>query len=114
MPGADETLIDRLEENIFLMDQLTTILDEDGAEALFGQVLRGMDYTLMETCPVEYRCGCSRERVAEALRCLSAAEIEEIAADGQEVEVGCDFCGTRYRFTPQQLAALKSAPAETP
>ena len=114
MPGADETLIDRLEENIFLMDQLTTILDEDGAEALFGQVLRGMDYTLMETCPVEYRCGCSRERVAGALRCLSAAEIEKIAADGQDVEVGCDFCGTRYRFTPQQLAALKSAPAETP
>ena len=107
MPGADDTLIERLEENIFLMDQLTTVLDEDGAEALFEQVLRGMDYTLLETSPVEYRCACSRARVADALRCLSDDEIRDISADGKDVEVGCDFCGTSYRFTPQELAALK-------
>ena len=107
MPGADESLIERLEENIFLMDQLTTVLDEDGAEALFEQVLRGMDYTLLETSPVEYRCACSRARVEDALRCLSDDEIRDISADGKDVEVGCDFCGTSYRFTPQELAALK-------
>ena len=39
MPGADEALITKLEDNIFLMDQLTTILDEVGAEAVFAQVL---------------------------------------------------------------------------
>lgn len=108
MPGADESLIERLEENILLMDQLTTVLDEDGAEALFEQVLRGMDYTLLETSPVEYRCACSRERVADALRCLSDDEIRDISADGKDVEVGCDFCGTSYRFTPQELVELKS------
>ena len=30
MPGAPEEYIDRLEENIFMMDQVTTVLDEDG------------------------------------------------------------------------------------
>ena len=29
MPGAPEELIGKLEDNIFMMDQLTTILDED-------------------------------------------------------------------------------------
>ncbi len=112
MPGADDSLIEKLEENIFLMDQLTTVLDEDGAEALFDQVLRGMDYTLLETSPVEYRCGCSRRRVAEALRCLSDDELRDIRADGKDIEVGCDFCGTSYVFTPQELAALKDETAD--
>ena len=44
MPGAPEEYIDRLEENIFMMDQVTTVLDEDGAEALFGQVLKGFEH----------------------------------------------------------------------
>ena len=32
--------IEKLEDNIFFMDQLTTILDEDGAEEVFAQVLK--------------------------------------------------------------------------
>ena len=30
MPGAEDSLIDKLEDNILMMDQLTTVLDEDG------------------------------------------------------------------------------------
>ena len=68
MPGADEALIGRLEENIFMMDQLTTILDEDGAIAIFGQVLKGFAYHTVGETPVEYRCYCCGERVEDALR----------------------------------------------
>lgn len=110
MPGADEALIDKLEENIFLMDQLTTILDEDGAETLFAQVLKDMDYKIVETSPVEYRCACSRERVADALRCLTPEEIADIAASEEDVTVGCDFCGTQYSFTPAELNEIKNTP----
>ena len=42
MPGAPEELITKLEDNIFMMDQLTTILDEDGADAIIPQVMRGL------------------------------------------------------------------------
>ena len=38
MPGAPEDMIAKLEDNIFMMDQLTTVLSEDGGEALFDQV----------------------------------------------------------------------------
>ena len=70
MPGADEGLIDKLEENIFTMDQLTTIISEDGEEELFRQVLKGLEYHLVGQVPVEYRCYCSRERVEKALSCI--------------------------------------------
>ena len=68
LPGAPEELTGTLEENITLMDQLTTILDEDGDEAVIAQVLRGLGPRVLSTQEVEYRCYCNRERVAEAER----------------------------------------------
>ena len=42
MPGAPEELITKLEDNIFMMDQLTTVLDEDGIDTVIDQVLAGL------------------------------------------------------------------------
>ena len=108
MPGADTALIDTLEENIFMMDQLTTILDEDGAEELFRQVLKGLEYHIVGEAPVEYRCYCSRERVREALLCIDSADIEDMCREGKDISVSCQFCDSVYSFTPDELKALLS------
>ena len=108
MPGADEEIISRLEDNIFMMDQLTTVLSEDGEEELFRQVLKGFDYHTVGEHPIEYRCYCSRERVLDALRCVSAEEIEEIAAEGKDVSVSCQFCDKVYDFTPAELREINT------
>ena len=112
MPGADEGLIDTLEENIFLMDQLTTVLDEDGAEALFAQVLKGLEYHIVAEAPVCYRCPCSRERVGLALSVIDRSELEEMIAEGKDVDVLCQFCEKRYTFTAPDLREILSAKAE--
>ena len=112
MPGADEALIARLEDNIFLMDQLTTILDEDGTDAVFAQVLKGFEYHLVGEAPVGYRCYCSRERVEEALSCIEASELQEMIDTGETVEVNCQFCDASYTFTPEDLRALRPAADE--
>ena len=106
MPGAPEELITKLEDNIFMMDQLTTVLDEDGIDAVIGQVLLGLDPQEAEPRPVEYRCSCSRERVAQALRSCGEAELREMAAEGRDVEVSCQFCDKVYSFTPGELLEL--------
>ena len=106
MPGADTALIDTLEENIFMMDQLTTILDEDGAEELFRQVLKGLEYHIVGEAPVEYRCYCSRERVREALLCIDSADIEDMCREGKDISVSCQFCDSVYSFSPDELKAL--------
>lgn len=106
MPGADETLIGKLEENIFLMDQLTTILDEDGPEAVFAQVLKGLDYHQVGEAPVGYRCFCSRDRVREALICLEKEELEEMIREDRALSVSCQFCDARYSFAPADLRAI--------
>jgi len=108
MPGAEEELIERLEDNIFLMDQLTTILHEDGCEGVLSQVLRGFDWHTVGEYPVEYRCFCTRERVESALTVIEPEELDEMIAEGQSIDVSCQFCGKSYRFTPEELKALKA------
>ena len=107
MPGADEKLVDVIEENIFMMDQLTTILDEDGAKEVLAQVMKGIEYHLVGEETVEYRCACSREKVEQALGCLENSEIEELAADGKDIEVTCQFCDAVYSFKPDEILKLK-------
>ena len=106
MPGADEEMISRLEENIFMMDQLTTVLDEVGAEELFRQVLKGFDYHTVGEYPVDYRCYCSRERVGEALTCIDRSELDEIAAEGRDISVSCQFCDSVYSFSPAEIGDI--------
>lgn len=106
MPGAPEKYIDLLEENIFMMDQLTTILAEDGLEAVFEQVLKGMPYHIVGEDEVGYRCYCSRERVSDAILGVGADELESMINEGQTVDVSCQFCDTIYSFTPEDLRVL--------
>jgi len=45
-----------------------------------------------------FGCSCSRERVRGMLRGLGRDENDSLIAERGEVEVGCEFCGLKYRF----------------
>ena len=106
MPGAPDEYIDVLEENIFMMDQLTTILSEDGLEAVFEQVLKGLPYHIVDEDEVGYRCYCSRERVGDAILGVGEGELESMINEGKDIDVSCQFCDTVYTFTPDYLRKL--------
>ena len=108
LPGAPEELIQKIEDNIFMMDQLTTILHEDGAEEVLHQVLRGLEPEILATDEVNYRCYCSRERIEAALQSSGDETLEELASEGSSTEVSCQFCGKQYVFTPDELLALRA------
>ena len=109
MPGAPEELITKLEDNIFMMDQLTTILDEDGADAIIPQVMRGLEPETVLRHPMAYRCACSRARVEQALRQCGVQELQDMIADGKNTQVHCQFCDAEYVFTPAELQTLLDA-----
>ena len=106
LPGAPENLITALEDNIFMMDQLTTILHEDGAEEVMNQVLKGLEPHILSTEEVHYHCPCTRQRLSASLRSIGAEALKELAAEGTPAEVVCQFCGKAYRFPPEELTAL--------
>lgn len=108
MPGAPDELIDKLEENIFMMDQLTTILAEDGLEAVIEQVLKGLPHHIVAEDEVGYRCYCSRERVSDAIRSVGQDELRAMIAEGKSIDVSCQFCDSIYSFSPDELRELLS------
>ncbi len=106
LPGAPDELISALEDNIFMMDQLTTILHEDGAEEVLNQVARNLQPRILSVDEAEYRCGCSWDRVSDALKSIGAASLRELAAEENDTEVACQFCGRKYMFRRQDLLEL--------
>lgn len=106
MPGAPEELIDKLEDNITMMDALTTILAEDGLEEVFEQVLKGLEHHIVGQDEIGYRCMCSRERVASAILGIGEDELKSMIEKGEDVQVSCQFCDTVYSFTPDNIAQL--------
>ena len=106
MPGAPDELISALEDNIFMMDQLTTILDEDGDEAVFAQVLKGFEYHIVAERPICYRCGCSRERVETALSVIETSELEEMIREDRSFDISCQFCARSYHVTAEDLQRI--------
>jgi molecular chaperone Hsp33 len=52
---------------------------------------------------VQSFCPCDRERAFGALVALGPEAIEEARIKGEEMEVVCDFCRTRYAFRPEEL-----------
>ena len=114
LPGAPEELIQKIEDNIFMMDQLTTILNEDGAEEVLHQVLRGLEPEILARDEVNYRCYCSRERIEAALRSSGDETLQELASEGSPTEVTCQFCGKQYVFTPEELLALQTEAGTAP
>lgn len=106
MPGAPEERISTLEDNVFYMDQLTTILDEDGVEAVIQQVMKGLEPQIVDRHPVEYRCYCSRERVRDALAHCGADALREMIDSGEDTTASCQFCDAEYTFSPAELEEL--------
>ena len=109
LPGAPDGIIEKLEDNIFWMDSVTMQLmdgGEQGAEELIKNVLKGMDYDVVEVTPVEYRCNCSRERVENVLTTISSDELQDMVAAGEDISVTCQFCDAVYTFTPADLGDI--------
>jgi molecular chaperone Hsp33 len=56
--------------------------------------------------PLDFRCGCSRERVHRALLALGRTELEDFLATEGQAEATCEFCTTRYVIPGDELRTL--------
>ena len=55
---------------------------------------------------MEYRCYCSRERMAAALVSLGRKQLTELAEDPNGIELTCQFCDSRQQFAPEEIRQL--------
>ncbi len=50
-----------------------------------------------EPQPLAWKCRCSLDRVRAALKMLPPADLSDMIAKGEPVQLTCDFCGTVYK-----------------
>ena len=107
MPGAAEDTIAKVEGGIMAAGAVSAILEKnDDPEAMLRTVMSEFDLKILETCPVEYRCYCSRERVERALISLGRTELEQMLSEQGGCQLTCQFCDAVYEFTAEDIQRL--------
>ena len=69
-------------------------------------VLSDFEVKVLEQEPVEYRCGCSRDRIERALLSLGRDELSAILAEQGSCDLTCQFCDRVYHFSGPELEGL--------
>ena len=107
MPGASEEVISSLEQKLTGIKSMTTMLDEGmSPEDVLNYILKGLKPVINEKKACEFYCNCSKERVSKALISCGKKELESMIDDGETIETACQFCGTKYSFTVDELKKL--------
>ena len=108
MPGADETVIESIENRLQELPRVSSLLDEGKSpEEILTVLLNDTKVEVLEKMPVQFRCDCSKEKFATAIITLGADEIQEMMDEDHGAEAVCSFCGNKYHFDEQELARLK-------
>jgi molecular chaperone Hsp33 len=87
---ASCTAKELLDESLPIDDLLYRLFHEDGVRVFKGNTPRA-------------QCRCSRRRVESVLKSLPQEELQDLEVDGA-LEVTCEFCNSKYRFTLAELA----------
>lgn len=102
LPNADDEAISRFEEVFGKLSNVSALMRDKTAEQFaeehFGML--GLEKTNEGSCA--YVCGCNRKKIDKALLSLQKQDVDELVAERGEVEVVCQFCNKKYRYTKEQ------------
>ncbi len=106
LPTAMDDTVDLVEECIKDIPSVTQMLTQGMTpEQICRSVLNKFELDFLDASSPEYKCNCSKDRVAKALLTLGKDELKEMAGD-PITEVSCHFCDKKYRFTPAEILKM--------
>ena len=80
-------------------------------EELLHRLFHEEKVRLYEPEAVEFKCGCSRPKIAGTLLALGRSELETILRERDNIEVDCQFCGAQYLFDKIDVESLLANPS---
>ena len=107
LPGGDAAALAEAGKRLTPETLDRELLEANGSgPALLRAVFPGAEVDVLAKRPLEFRCGCSRERVHRALLALGQQELEDLLATEGQAEATCEFCTTRYVIPGEELRTL--------
>jgi molecular chaperone Hsp33 len=106
--ARDEDLVDLLQTRLESIKGFTPLLQ---AGQTLPQMMEGILGDLgLQIFPgvqmLRYNCGCTFDRMSNALKMLGHQELQDMLVKDRGAEVTCDFCGDVYRLDDRQLGDL--------
>ena len=107
MPGADDAVLDDLEEKLKTARAVSGLINE-GADikGIIQNYLPGVEVQFLEEKEIQWHCNCSHERISGLLKSIGVEEMEDMIEKDGETEVVCHFCSSHYHFDQDALEAL--------
>ena len=107
MPDASEETISALEKKLADISSVTMMMDSGMTpEDILKEILGDMELAILDKMAASFRCSCSKERFARGIASIKKSDIQEMIDEGKEIETCCQFCNSRYVFTPDELKDL--------
>ncbi|WP_042147447.1 Hsp33 family molecular chaperone HslO [Paucisalibacillus sp. EB02] len=110
MPGADVEVVDKLEARINSFPPISSLIQQGKTpEEILELLFEGEELKIHEKMPVQFKCKCSKERLANAIVGLGNDEIRQMIDEDHGAEATCHFCNETYHFTEEELEELIKA-----
>ncbi|RBW41664.1 Hsp33 family molecular chaperone HslO [Psychromonas sp. B3M02] len=88
--------------NTIKAEEIYTLQNDDLLFRLYHQE----KVRLFETQPINFVCGCSKERCLSSLASLDEEEIKDILEEQDSIDMRCEYCATTYSFKERDLQIL--------
>lgn len=110
MPDTAEEIITTLEDRLTGIEPVTAFLSKNySPEKILEEILDGFHPSFHDgRLEVSFSCNCSKKRMERALISLGNRELDKIIRDGEDININCHFCNNNYRFSLQELKALRA------
>jgi len=107
LPPANDVAIDALMQRIQTLPPLAKMLLEGATpKEILDQIFGDIPFEILGHQDVAFHCGCSRDRIEQALITLGVEQIRELAAQAEDTVITCEFCHEPYAFTSGDLHRL--------
>ena len=120
LPNAQEGAISALEQLLGSMPPITESLrqareqggltEEGLLESLRDRIFQDVPETYfprtLEYKDIRWQCDCSRDKMKNALATIGIKDLRQLAEEDNGAELGCQFCGSKYRFPKDELLEL--------
>lgn len=107
MPDTDDETITAIETRLANIEPVSSMIKRGlTPEEVLEEVLGAGNVQILGKTPVQFSCMCSKEKFAEGLIGLGAAEIREMIDTDGQAETECHFCREKYHYTKEELEAF--------
>lgn len=95
---------ERLQRLVDALEGLEVVpLWERTPDFLMEWLSQGQGVERLSSHVIDYRCRCSRQALVQVMKGFPAAQIDDLFAPGDPVEVHCDYCGKTYAIHRQDV-----------